>query len=252
MVEQIPISCHSCKKVFNEVLEEAKKYSKSNPFICHLCMSPASSPSQKIVDHELYAHSRQNDSQTLNDPVVIDAHQSRSDNPPPIHPNHNTVHLHIPIPHLHHEEPTESVTTTNPPPQPNTLQYYESIATGPIKAEIDKLKAKREQKERELEEERERTRRYANEGGGGGMSILPIAITGIIMILIMVAVFSTVLPSVTSSLTCPAISNASDSPQVQAWKTSCNTLSTHMTIVPVLIALMVIITTLVLVARILV
>src|SRR5574337_1852148 len=104
MTEQIPLSCHSCKQVFNEVMEEARKYSKSNPFICHLCMKQRENPSQKIVDHDLSPHSRQNDSQTFNDVDVIATAQREAESKDH---HDNKIHFHIGVPHLHHETPTE-------------------------------------------------------------------------------------------------------------------------------------------------
>ena len=66
MVEQIPLSCKNCNKVFNEDLEEARKYSKNNPFLCHQCLSIIES-GNKLVDSELPINSRSNESNTLND-----------------------------------------------------------------------------------------------------------------------------------------------------------------------------------------
>lgn len=81
------------------------------------------------------------------------------------------------------------------------------------------------------------------------MELIPITVGITVTIIVAIALFS-VFPSIISSFACPTI-NTTDSAAVQAWKTSCNTLQTQTTVVPVLIALSIVIAAIVIVARIL-
>ena len=194
MIEQVPLSCNVCKKIFNEDLEEARKYSKSNPFICHQCQALSNNPSPKLSESDLTVHSRHNESNTLNDPDVIAAAQRQShDDTTPIiaNPSNNQPyglpptarHASDTTPELHH---------------PNTLEYYESVATGEVKHVLDSYKERRERINRELAEERARTARY-NEGGTH--SIIPIAIGIVMTIMTLVIMLGVVVPSLTSTVT---------------------------------------------------
>lgn len=82
------------------------------------------------------------------------------------------------------------------------------------------------------------------------MQLIPITVGITVTIIVAIALFS-VFPTIISSFTCPAINTTTDSTAVQAWKTSCNTLQTQTTVVPVLIALAIVIAAIVIVARIL-
>lgn len=81
------------------------------------------------------------------------------------------------------------------------------------------------------------------------MELIPITVGITVTIIVAIALFS-VFPSIISSFACPA-ATSTDTTAVAAWKTSCNTLQTQTTVVPVLIALAIVIAAIVIVARIL-
>lgn len=81
------------------------------------------------------------------------------------------------------------------------------------------------------------------------MELIPITVGITVTIIVAIALFS-VFPSIISSFACPTIFG-NETAAVQAWKTSCNTLQTQTTVVPVLIALAIVIAAIVIVARIL-
>ena len=81
------------------------------------------------------------------------------------------------------------------------------------------------------------------------MQLIPITVGITVTIIVAIALFS-VFPSIISSFSCPTIF-ANQTAAVQAWETSCNTLQTQTTVVPVLIALSIVIAAIVIVARIL-
>ena len=242
MVEQIPLSCKNCNKVFNEDLEEARKYSKNNPFLCHQCLSIIES-GNKLVDSELPINSRSNESNTLNDAAIIDAQQSRSSD--------SYIEPIIANPKNNQPYGLESSTSTPEIHHPNTIEHYESIATGEVKQVLDHMKIRRQRADQELQEERERTARYAGyQERGGGISIMPVVI-GIIITGMLIGVFAIGIPTMISNSTpYPEINSTKDNITVQQCKTECNTVEGQMTIIPV-IAILIIIIIMIMLVRIL-
>lgn len=83
------------------------------------------------------------------------------------------------------------------------------------------------------------------------MQLVQVAIGIVVTILVIIALFS-VFPTVVGNFTCPSTNSTGGANQtvVTAWINGCNTIQTQTTIVPTLLALAVIISVLVILAKI--
>lgn len=195
MPEQISLSCRKCSQIFNEYLEDARKYNKDNPYICQQCETDKGIIQEQgnLTTHQdISEFSRLYDSQTLNDPEIIsNAQQKTPEDISPIFPPRNNlegIEVHI--------------------------KDFESKMKGDIQERLDDFRIRRERIERELREEMERVDHYDHDHGGvNWIGILPmLCIIPFILIMfgaVQSAIVSPIVNSTATTITTNTASNTS-------------------------------------------